>query len=220
MIDQPTEEHLFEREFAKIGQEYRDNPTAHVGQTLEEMKQGEMARADRLVRAAAIEFAGNDPDLRMDADTFGTLLAYLGRVYGPHALYRLDRLDAIQPDAYAESVSRVWSLAEYPGHALYRQDWRRLWRKAGFTMDGVPAERPTGPVRVWRAATPRHKGSFAWTDDRERALWFLRHRREGGRLYTALVPPERLLARIHESGRRESEWIVDTRGVTIEEETA
>jgi hypothetical protein len=217
MTNMTAQEHLFEQEFAKIAQEYRANPGAHIGQTLVEMKEGEQRRADRLIRAAMREFGGNDPDLRMDADTFGTLVAYTGRIYGPQSLYRLDHYNAIQPKAYAEIVSQVWSMAEFPSHSMSRADWRRMWRKAGFTMDGTPADRPTEPVRVWRAATPRFKGSFAWTDDKERALWFLRHRRAGGRLYTALVPPGRLLARIHESGRRESEWIVDTRGVAIEE---
>jgi hypothetical protein len=219
MNDTDEQQHGFEIEFQKIADEHNAlsaanaHGLAYPGETLQEMGQRASDRADRLINAALTEFARTRS---MSADTMLDLLGYVGRVYGPRALFMCDYFKALAPDAYAEAVPTVWSLAEYPGRAMSRQDWRKLWAKAGFTVDHVPADRPTNAVRVWRSSWAKDKGNMSWTDDRERAEWFLKTRFGKMRLYTVLAPPANLLARIHEAGRGESEWIVDTRGLKIE----
>ena len=59
---------------------------------------------------------------------------------------------------------------------------------------------------------------MAWTDDRATAEWFARagiRGREASQVWTADVAPDRLLAWIHEGGRRESEYVINTRGLRV-----
>jgi len=185
--------------------------------SLEAMRDRDSAKADALIQVAVDDFAGSHA---MTASNVHHLVGYTGRVYGPRALYVLDLFGAISPDAYAEVVPHVWGIAEFPGAALARADWRRLFGKAGFTVEGVPADRPTEPVRLWRGAWRRDKGGLSWTTTRSRAEWFVKARSGDQRLWTTLAPPGALLCYQHEAGRGEDEWIVDTRGLTIEEVTA
>jgi len=187
-------------------------PFAIGDYSLEKMREREQERAERILRAALHEFAHSSA---MPAKAFHRLTGLTGRIYGPMCLYMLDHNNALAPEAYADVVSYTWGLAEFPGLAMSRPDWRRLWAKSGFVIDGKPADRPAEPMLLWRGATRGHKGGMAWTDDRKRAEWFVQARFRKGHLWEALVPPERLLAFIHNEGRGESEWIVDTRGVTI-----
>lgn len=220
----------FEVEFSKICQEARQRhdeqmtmfAAIEAGEKVEYMPFGSlndmMAReddvADRLLTAALDEFR----DVRsMTYEMFSRITTYTGRKYGPRVLYVLDMFDALATDTYASAVPSAWGLAEFPGTSLERKAWRALWVKAGFTIDLEPAARPTEPVRVWRASWPKFKGNMSWTADKSRAEWFVQARSGNMRLYTALVPPERLLGRIHAAGRSEDEWIVDTRGVQITE---
>lgn len=182
---------------------------------LEEGKQREAEHANTLIGAAVAEFMGSKA---MTEKMVSRMLVYAGRIYGPRIMFGLDHYDCVEPEAYAELVPYVWGLAEYPGLSLNKTDWMRLWRKAGYTDDGRPAERPQGTLRLWRAAHPRYKRGFAWTSERKVAEWFLQSRYDPKgvhRLYEAVVPCERLLARIHEEGRGEHEYIVDMRAIPI-----
>lgn len=212
----------FDREWEAITAEYRERAAetkerlgvavAYPEDGFEQAAARESARADRLMMAAAREFANRE---EMRASEFERLVGMTGRVYGPRVLHLLDQFAALRPKAYARVVPYAWSLAEFPGLTMPRADWRALWKKAGFVIDGKSAQRPAEPIRLWRGATRAHKGGMAWTEDRAGAQWFVDHRHRQGFLWTAVVPPQNLLVRIHETGRHESEWIVDTRGVEI-----
>lgn len=141
------------------------------------------------------------------------------RVKGPWLLVNLAR--NLTESVLAFAVPHVWSAAEYPDRALPRPEWRHLFDRAGYTVDGVPSARPSEPVRLYRGAVehPVHRRrDWSWTDNRELAEAFafsgLRGRPPGV-VWTMLVPPSSLLARIHESSRRESEYVVDTRGLRV-----
>jgi hypothetical protein len=48
-------------------------------------------------------------------------------------------------------------MSEYPDDALDREAWRTLFARADFTADGRPAERPAGPVELWRGSVPERR---------------------------------------------------------------
>jgi hypothetical protein len=180
---------------------------------LDETKERESEHATRLISAVVDEFSGKES---FPFGEFVHLTTLTGRIYGPRAAYILDRMRCLVPEDYAELVSYTWSIAEFPGLSLSKRHWLGLWRKAGFTMDGKPAERPTEPMLLWRAAHPTYKRGFAWTDSRKVAEWFLQARYgRNHRLYEVVAPPDRLLAYIHDSGRGESEWIIDARALPL-----
>ena len=124
---------------------------------IQETKDREWSRCEGLIRCVLNEhrLTGWQPDF----DDLGALTGYAGRIYGPRIAYTLDRLGALHPDAYPEGISYVFSLAEYPGLSLEPKQWRTLFTKAGFTIDGVPAERPAEPITLWRGSRPRSSGA-------------------------------------------------------------
>jgi hypothetical protein len=144
---------------------------------------------------------------------------HVGRNAAPRLLYALWVYGLLTHATAAPGVTEVWSLAEWPQDALRQEDWRGLFELAGYTDDGVPTERPTEPLRLYRGATRRYRRRWAWTDDVERARWFAArfatYFGEPGRVWTATVEPWRLFARIHEAGRSEGEYVLDTKGLKI-----
>jgi hypothetical protein len=106
-------------------------------------------------------------------------------------------------------------MAEYPegSGGMSRVTWLQVFALAGYTVDGEPAERPGGPLTLYRGAPPSRRLRMAWTDHRATAERFAHgglRGRELGRVWTAEVAPDRLLARMHEGGRGESEYVVNT----------
>lgn len=185
--------------------------------SLVDVKAEEDAFADQLIQAAVDFHRGQRT---MDSGEFLSVLTHAGRNAGPRMLYVLDHLGGIAPGEYLDIVPWVWSLAEFPGQAMSNSQWLALWGKAGFTIDGEIAPRPKQPLRLWRGAPRSHRRGMSWTDDRARAQWFADNRMDrDNRVWTALVEPRRLLARIHEVGRGENEWVINTRALTIEEAT-
>lgn len=188
-------------------------PSMHPpGTPFDAIHDADNQRADRVITAAIVSGETHDYE-----DLVG-MTGRLGRAYGPRVLYNLDYHGLLEPAAYVRGVGHVWGLAEYPGVALDRDDWRRLFRKAGFTIDGELADRPADPIRLYRGSPNAHKRNFSWTPDRSRAEHFVRARTFGSHqayLWTTLAPPSSLLAYIHESGRGEDEWVIDTRGLEI-----
>lgn len=109
-------------------------------------------------------------------------------------------------------------MAEYPDRALTREEWRDLFREAGFTIDGHPAPRPTQPVTLWRGSVPERRTDWSWSTARTVAEGYAngtRARRPQGRLYRVDAPPAALLAANME--RDEAEYVVDTVGLRITE---
>jgi hypothetical protein len=180
--------------------------------SLDFMKKAEAEHRDALISAAVVEFQRS---FAMTCEDIIRLCTYAGRIYGSTILWTLSAHGCIDPKAYPRAVPFTWGIAEYPGLSLSKTQWLGLWENAGFTRDGVPAERPTEPVRLWRAAHPTYKRGFAWTDDIKVAKRFLDMRWHRSRLYECVVPPDRLLAYIHNEGRGESEWIADVKALRL-----
>lgn len=120
------------------------------------------------------------------------------------------------PDDIAEAVQAVWSGAHLPAQNLGVMTWIDLFTIAGYTVDGVLADRPTTPVTLYRLAEPRFAHRLAWTASLDVAEKFegINKARYGDKerfIYTLTVPPERLLA--HITDRDEDEYVTDTRGM-------
>lgn len=141
-------------------------------------------------------------------------LSRVGRCSGPELLAELLRLGALTPET-AALTGTTWSMAECPDADLPRKTWRALFGLAGFCADGVPTERPTQPLVLYRGATAARRRCWSWTDDRSVAEAYAsgQYRREPGSVWVARVAPRRLLARVTE--RDEAEWIVDTTRLQI-----
>lgn len=141
----------------------------------------------------------------------------LGRNAYPALLFDLWLDGLLSPAAAASCVPAAWSAAEMPARALDDADWAELFDFAGYTVDGAPAGRPVAPLTLWRGAPAEHRAGWSWTEDRDLALWFARRVKDGS-LWTAVVPPEALLARITTQRPGENEYVVDTFGLAISEE--
>ncbi|SDY27370.1 hypothetical protein SAMN05661080_02908 [Modestobacter sp. DSM 44400] len=149
-------------------------------------------------------------------DELMTLLGRVGRNAGPAVVVSLYYEGLLDRHHAVVVVPDVWSGVEFPLVALERSDWRALFAFAGYTHNGRRRGRPRLPRTLYRGADEAHRDGWSWTDDRAQADWFTDRsiHREPGRVWRATVEPWRLLARITE-GRGESEYVVDTDGLTI-----
>ena len=152
-------------------------------------------------------------------DEFRTMLSLAGRNAGPWLLSDAKCFGAVSDVTIVAVTADVWSGAEYPQDWLRQVDWLDLFTVAGFAIDGRPADRPTQPVTLWRGCPPKLRRHMSWTSDRELARKFafdgLRGRPKGA-LYQTTAPPEALLC-INHISRQESEYVINTRGLTIRE---
>ncbi|MEU8620617.1 hypothetical protein [Streptomyces sp. NPDC048623] len=120
-------------------------------------------------------------------------------------------------------AGRVRSMAEYPDTALDRAVWRTLFKAAGFTVDGRPAERPAHTVELWRGSVSERKADRSSSVSRAVAVAEAyatgtgtgARRPTTGRLYRVLAPPRAPLAR--NNGRAEDEYVLDTETLPITE---
>jgi len=154
----------------------------------------------------------------LSLDEFELLLSRAGRIPGPELLAEAWRLERIEVSTLAATISDVWSDCEFPNLALDHDVWREMFRTAGYTRDGQRVERPQQSMELWRGAPPQHSRGWSWTADRamaERFAYGALRRRLPGRLYRVLAPPPALLC--ESSGRQESEFVVDTDGLEVEE---
>jgi hypothetical protein len=144
------------------------------------------------------------------------------RNHSPRIVFWLFALKRLSVDVAAHVVPSAWSIAERPQHCLSQADWREMFEFTGYTIDGQRAARPTEPLVLFRGSAKAHRRRWSWTSDQLIAEWFAtRSARfgndtEGNFLWCAEVPPEHLYAEIGEAGRREFEYVVDTRGLKIE----
>jgi hypothetical protein len=163
---------------------------------------------------AQLVFAGD-----LDQQEFEELLGRAGRVNGPALLFDAWYGESLTHDVLAAVIGGVWSAAEYPNQCLEHETWRELFDAAGFTIDGVPAERPTASVELWRGSVPERRTDWSWSTDRAVAEKFAAgvRGRKPGRLYRVMAPPQALLCANND--RSEAEYVVDTRDLVIEEVT-
>ncbi|HSP10031.1 MAG TPA: hypothetical protein VLU92_10600 [Candidatus Dormibacteraeota bacterium] len=113
------------------------------------------------------------------------------------------------------TIVRVWSDAEVPLRSLTAPEWLEMFAAAGYTDCGKPSPRPAEPLRLWRGAPYKYHRRWSWTADFDRAQRFADRSR--GRVWSAVVPPFALLgADAGHEGRNESEYVVNTTGLTIQ----
>lgn len=157
----------------------------------------------------------------LTAEEISAACGRVGRNWAPDLLDHLFDSACLTTAAAATAVAEAWSDAEFPEHILGRNRWRKLFKFAGYNVDGRPAPRPADPVKVYRGADVAHRRGWSWTTNLEMSEWFARRwdltRPGTGQVWTMLAPPERLLAYIDgPDSRSESEYVVDTRGLTVD----
>lgn len=152
------------------------------------------------------------------ADELDSALAHVGRVHGPALLSALYGHNLITGAELARVIGVVWSMTEYLDTELGHPRWLELFTLTGYTVDGVPATRPSSSLTLYRGSVPERRDDWSWTDSLETAQSYA-YRGIGGRpqstVWTAEVDPARLLARISE--RDEDEYVVNTTGLRIRE---
>lgn len=154
-----------------------------------------------------------------------TALHTLGRNHIPALLVDLldkDRGMGIYLDmsTICEALEDAWTGAEFPERIVERELWVTMFGWSGYIVDSMPRERPTEALTLYRGAKPDAKSGMAWTGNLKQAQWFAdRPMQYGeGKVYTAIVEPERLFAHFPES-RGEDEYVIDTDGLDIAEYT-
>lgn len=158
-------------------------------------------------------------DGQMDAEMFDAACARLGRNEAPALLSDLYDAGSLDLAGHPGMVAVAWSLAEHPEGSLEQFVWDELFRVAGYTYDGQPAEPPTDPVTVYRGCTPNGWEGMSWTADLAVAREFAGGRLRGraaGHVYAMCATPDQLLAYVHEIARSESEYVIDTSCVVRE----
>ncbi|WP_435110024.1 hypothetical protein [Nocardiopsis synnemataformans] len=153
----------------------------------------------------------------VDSGLLGRLLTEVGRVEGPGLVARAWTTGRISDQVLSEHLAAVWSLAEYPDTALPRLVWRRLFDAAGYTVDGVRADRPAGEVVLWRGSVTERRTDWSWTPDQRVAAQYAAGGVGGrplGQLWQVTAPPEALLAFM--TTRGEDEYVMDTTGLQVD----
>lgn len=117
---------------------------------------------------------------------------------------------ALCPDT-ALAVALAWTTGS-PESLLPRETWINWFRSVGFTVDSLPAERPTVAVRLYRGCAPFAVRRMAWTSDPRVALGYARgcSWRRPGRVWSATCDPAYLLC----YSSLDSEYVVDPCGLT------
>ncbi len=147
-----------------------------------------------------------------DADRTQHLLSTLGR---DRALVAVELLaDRWSDETLRRFLPPVWSAAEFPGISMSKTRAVELWKRVGYTVDGIPADRPqAGTVTLYRAAPEARIWGLSWTREAVVAESFLRFGGRGSlapRVWVAEFPTSRLLSAIHD--RNEEEYVVNTTG--------
>jgi hypothetical protein len=112
------------------------------------------------------------------------------------------------------AVAYAWSRLEFPLMESERGLWLESFREAGYTRDCEPATRPSKPLQIYRGSTADRRLGLSWTTNRRIARKFafgLEGRLPRGNVYSAIVEPQHLLARI--TLRCESEMVINPGGL-------
>jgi hypothetical protein len=155
-------------------------------------------------------------DGQIDAETFDSACLDVGRSDAPALLSDLYYGGSLDLAAHPGAVAFAWSIAEYPESSLEAYTWADLFRTADYTHDGHPAIPPTEPITVYRGCTPNGWEGMSWTSDLAVARSFAHGQLRGravGHVYALDARPGTVLAYIHEIGRKESEYVIDTQFV-------
>lgn len=148
----------------------------------------------------------------------------VGHERAAHVLLKAAQAGAFSTNDLAAALTSAWTGDGKVSSMLSLESWRFLFTKAGYAQDGVHAERPTKPMRLYRGATVEGKHGMSWTSDLDTARFFtIPTDGDEGTIWTATFEPEHLLA--HITARDEHEYVVDPEVLTsslveVEEHTA
>ena len=154
-----------------------------------------------------------------------TAMSTLGRNHVPALLVDLLGKDMgmgiyLDMNTLGEALEDAWTGAEFPERTVERELWITMFGWSGYIVDTTARERPAEPLTLYRGAKPDAKAGMAWTGSLEQAQWFANRPLQSGegKVYTATVEPERLLAHFPES-RGEDEYVIDSEDLEITEYT-
>lgn len=153
----------------------------------------------------------------MTTEEFWAECGPAGRNSGPCLLSTAVGQRVISSATLAEVIGDIWTSAEFPEQSLGRAEWARLFRMAGFTIDGQLAELPAGPVKLWRGSAYSRRRGMAWTTNLATAKWFAAREKlfgHDGQLWEVAAPAGAILC-VNNDYRDEAEYVLDTRGLRI-----
>jgi hypothetical protein len=144
------------------------------------------------------------------------LCRWQDRNRGPALLRALYEAGVLDTDTLRGVVVDIWNSAEFPTRYEPPWLWRQWFAEVGYTVDGMPAQRPEAPLLLFRGCGPEAVRGMSWTADSALAQWFASARRgDEGFVIAARVEPRRLLAEITPTSplfrTGEGEHIIDAR---------
>ncbi|BBZ45428.1 hypothetical protein [Mycobacterium parmense] len=163
--------------------------------------------------------------MQADGDTHYTSLVHeLGFGVSNEEPLLLSRLWDMLPDNQRPiAVASAWTGSDSPETILPTEQWLTMFRAVGYIEDtreswppSWPPPPPTLKIKLWRGGV--RKTGMSWTADRESAVRF-QHRQydvpdwKPGKLWTATVSANHLLARFHILRPTENEYVVDPEGL-------
>lgn len=158
----------------------------------------------------------------LSCDDMFTAFSRAGRNHSPRLLYFAWLGKRISVESLRRLLPEAWTDPEFPERALTKASWREMFETVGYAVDGEAQPRPAAPLTLWRGAVPNRRRGWAWTDEYDLAQRFALGLEAGGlvgriagQVYTSEVPPEALLCRIIDQRPGESEYVIDTHGLTI-----
>lgn len=137
-----------------------------------------------------------DRGVAIGAAGWASAAARVGHERVPALLAELTDAGLVTADVLPRAVADAWSGPRRPMQSLDLEQWVQLFGDAGYAVDGVPAARPSAPVRLHRIADEEPRSGLAWAG-----------RPAPGTVWTTLASPEALLARF--TAPDGGEYVVD-----------
>jgi hypothetical protein len=143
------------------------------------------------------------------------MLDQAGTMSGADLLWRAVVSGVVSGDVLARVLGNVFrfSYPNGPGKA----SWIHMFRMAGYTQmtpDACkPAERPHGPLRLYRGAPEGRRHGLSWTPSPQAAARFTKAWGGPGVIWEADIPPDRLLCCCRTAYI--IEYVVDAEGLDV-----
>lgn len=165
---------------------------------------------------AVLSFEEIEDGVKISLDAFRERLLLVGHYDAPRLLMECVSARVIEASTVTATIGAIWAAIRFPDRALERDQWRHLFGVAGYTIDGQAAQRPVEAIRVYRGSVSARRSDWSWTDSKRIATEFARgsYRTPPGSLWTTLAPAGNILCR--NTGRTESEYVIDTEGLDIQ----
>ncbi|GAA3037054.1 hypothetical protein [Streptomyces glomeratus] len=161
---------------------------------------------------------------------FARWRAGVGDARAPQLLWDCWTQNKIRTRTLRKHIGSIWQTSDIPDYWLTHDQWRQLFRAAGYTHvrygsagpglisheQGEPATPPTRAIRVYRGAIRERRDDWSWTASPHIAARWASGRQYGrprSTVWTTTAPPDHVLCRIE----RWDQYVIDTHGLTITE---